>query len=212
MTMLRRLAAVPGFEWGVAVCAHAPDTSPEDACVIHPVSDGVLIAVVDGARCGPSLSIDAQRAISLLESARTLDVIPLLRLCTDLVPATYGIVRGLASCNTSTGRMTWLGVSKFSGHIVRAHPLAVSGAELHLTRGGTRGLRLPPMRPFGTTLEAGDLLILATDEMEHGIAHGAPAHETAHDIAARILASHQTAVPDALVFVGRFLGVRVGHA
>ena len=206
LTTTRRVAMVPGLEWAVAACSRAPSSSPESACVVQSVTGGVLIAVVDNARC------DARRAVSLLASARTLDVIPLLRLCTDLIPRTYGLVRGLASCNTSTGRMTWLGVSKFSGHIMRAQPLVASDAELHITRGGTHALRLPPIRPFRTKLETGDVLVLSTDQMERGIAHDVSAHETAQDIATRILASQASATSDTLVFAGRYLGAPAGHS
>jgi hypothetical protein len=173
---------------------------------VHSVNGGVLIAIVDGMRR------DARRALSLLASARTLDVVPLLRLCTDLIPRTYGLVRGLAACNTTTGRMTWLGVSKFSGHIMRAQPLDASDAELHITRGGSYGLRLPPVRPFRTTLETGDVLVLSTDVMERGIAHNHAAHETAEDIAARVLATQTSGAPDTLVFAGRYLGAPTGHS
>lgn len=183
-------------------------THSGDTCVIHAVDDGILVAVIDGSGHGPEAARAVERATRAISTAESLDVIPVIRLCNDLLPATRSVVMGIAACNTVKNTLTWLAVGNIAGHVVRAHPLAMPRSEMMITRGGTLGLHLPHLVPNATPLHAGDLLILATEGLIHGIAHGASSNATPQGIANGILATHAFPADDALVFVARYLGLQ----
>ena len=95
------------------------------------------------------------------------------------------------------GQMEWLAVGNVSGYIVRsAPPHRHEGA---LTRGGVVGWRMPSLHMRSARLDAGDLLIMATDGIRDGFVSSVEPILSPRIIASRILEENGRGYDDALV-------------
>jgi len=205
--MTWREVPTPGLDWGLAP-PPLRGLAGFDSCVVQPVASGLLIAVVNGMGHEPDAALAAERMVRAIREARTLDVTPIVRCCDDFFPRERGVVLGLAALDTSANQLTWLGVGNVFGQVLRAHPLEGSRSEVMRTRGGTQGLRLPILHPTSLPIDAGDLLVVATNGFRPTLAHGNGAGETAQALADSILRSRAEPHDGAFVFVGRYLGLR----
>jgi len=97
------------------------------------------------------------------------------------------------------------GVGNVEGRLVHAGAGPHAPTEGALTKGGVVGYNLPSIRVTGTDLDAGDVIVLATDGIDSGFAQAITAGGSAQDIADRILATHGKQSDDALVVVVRYL-------
>ena len=77
-----------------------------------------------------------------------------------------------------------------------------------MTRGGVVGYRLPSLYPGGTHLDAGDVLVMATDGIRSGFVSSVDPILSPQIIASRILEEHGRGYDDALVVVARYEGDR----
>jgi phosphoserine phosphatase RsbX len=85
---------------------------------------------------------------------------------------------------------------------------APSRHEAIVTRGGVVGYRLPSLHLGGTHLDAGDMLVMATDGIRSGFISSADPVLSPEIIASRILEEHCRGNDDALVVVARYEGDR----
>ena len=100
------------------------------------------------------------------------------------------------------GQMEWLAVGNVSGYVVRsAPPHRHEGA---LARGGVVGWRMPSLHTGSVRLDAGDLLIMATDGIRDGFASFVEPILSPRIIACRILEENGRGYDDALVLVARY--------
>ena len=83
--------------------------------------------------------------------------------------------------------------------LVRAEGGTARRADSIMLLGGVVGFKLPPLRPSTTPVEAGDLLILATDGISDGYLPGLDPAAGPRALADRILAEHARGGDDALV-------------
>lgn len=104
------------------------------------------------------------------------------------------------------GQMEWMGVGNVAGYVVRsAPPHRCEGAS---TRGGVVGWRMPTLRVGKARLDAGDLVIVATDGIQEGFASCVEPIQSPRTIASRILDEGSRGYDDALVLVARYDGGR----
>ena len=192
-------------EWGVASRPLAAEELG-DAHIVHPLSDGVLLGVVDGLGHGPAAAAASRAAIRLLVGANGDPPLAALRRCHEGLRATRGVVLTLAWLDVRVDCMTWLGVGDVQGVLQRRRP----GPDVHrvtmVGRNGVVGRNLPPMTPGLLSIANGDLLILATDGIRPGFAEEAHRQDSPQQVADAILAEHGTGTDDALVLVVRYLG------
>lgn len=213
---------LPLIEWGVAAQALAGQAESGDQCLVKPLPNGVLVAVVDGLGHGNKAAAVAKTAIATLERHAHESVISLLKCCHKELLGTRGVVMSLASLNALKGTMTWLGVGNVKGLLLRADAGASPAHGSLLLHGGVVGYRLPSLRAAVVPVTRGDTLLFATDGIRSGFTEGLirsdsplrpldtlgtiQAQDGAQQIADRIFAQHSRGTDDALVLVVRYVG------
>lgn len=197
----------PGLEWGVAIAPLKGEVLSGDSYIVRAIKDCILIAVIDGVGHGDEAAEAARRAIQVLERAEDPNVIALVRRCHDVLMDTRGVVMSIAVINVVEHSMTWLGVGNVAGHVLRSDPNTMPTREVMLTRGGTVGLRLPMLVASVTEMKPGDVFLLATDGLAPGYSNEVRLDAPLQQLADQILKSYSRGTDDALVLVGRFLGV-----
>ncbi len=203
-----RAQKTPGLEWGVAIAPLAGEKSSGDSYVVRAVNEtAILIAVIDGVGHGDEAADAAQRAVQVLARTQEPNVISLVRRCHDVLTDTRGIVMSIAVLDMLQHSMTWLGVGNVAGHVLRADPNTMPVRETMLTRGGTIGLRLPMLVASVTELRPGDVFMLATDGLAPGYSSEVRLDAPLQQLADQILATYARGTDDALVLVGRYLGL-----
>jgi hypothetical protein len=173
---------------------------------MHPVSDGVLIAVVDGLGHGAEAAMAAEVATATLETYSREPVISLLERCHSALRHTRGAAISVASFSATYASMTWVGVGNVEGIVLRADK-AVSAQEHIPLFPGVAGYRLPPLRASVTPVNRGDLVMLYTDGIRGDVLFDPISRRSPELIAHRICDKYSKDTDDALVFVARYVGL-----
>jgi negative regulator of sigma-B (phosphoserine phosphatase) len=215
--------------WGVASLALAGEKESGDQFLVKPYERGILVAVVDGVGHGEKAAGVAKTATSVLAEYAHESTVSLLERCHRALRGTRGVVMSLASFDPSSSSLTWLGVGNVEGILLRARAfkarpvpggatiLSTEGMtrearETILLKGGIVGYQLPSLRPLTVPVEAGDLLILATDGVRSAFSRALPLADSPQAMADYILAQHQRGTDDALVLVARYQGLALSQA
>ena len=196
----------PLIEWGVAARPLQGEAASGDLHVVQALSNGVLVAAVDGLGHGPEAAAAARSAVLTLEGYAHEPVISLIKRCHESLTRTRGVVMSLASFNALDNTMTWLGVGNVEGALLRADDTASPARESILLRGGVVGYQLPALHASILLVTRGDVLILATDGIRGGFAEDVTLSDPPQQIAEQILARRASGTDDALVLVARYLG------
>jgi len=196
----------PLIEWGVAARPLQGEAASGDLHVVQALSNGVLVAAVDGLGHGPEAAAAARSAVLTLEGYAHEPVISLIKRCHESLTRTRGVVMSLASFNALDNTMTWLGVGNVEGALLRADDTASPARESILLRGGVVGYQLPALHASILPVTRGDVLILATDGIRGGFAEDVTLSDPPQQIAEQILARRASGTDDALVLVARYLG------
>jgi hypothetical protein len=104
------------------------------------------------------------------------------------------------------GQVEWMGVGNVGGMVVRSAPPYPH--ESVVARAGIVGYRLPSLYQGGARLDAGDLLVMATDGIRNDFVSSLDPALPPHTIASQILEGHSRDYDDALVVVARYDGGR----
>ena len=115
---------LPFLEWGIAGRPMPGETESGDQYVVHPLPDGVLLAVVDGLGHGPDAAAAARDAIAIVQAHSHEPLIPLVKRCHEALRRTNGVVMTLAAFHCRDKVLTWLGVGNVEGLLVRSDVLA----------------------------------------------------------------------------------------
>src|SRR5579872_3590146 len=97
----------PLIEWGVAMRSLAGQTSSGDRCLVAPLPNGVLIAVIDGLGHGDEAAAVADMAVAALRRYAGEPVTRLLRQCHEALQETRGVVMSLAWLNAENNTLSW---------------------------------------------------------------------------------------------------------
>ncbi len=181
-------------------------TESGDAYVAQPVSQGMLVAVMDGIGHGAEAATAARIATTALESCSRESIVSMLRRCHERLQGTRGVVMSLALLNEADETLTWIGVGNVEGWLLRAEATANPKQESLLLRGGVLGNRLPSPCASIIPLMNGDTLIFATDGIRNGFTQEVNLSDPPQKIADAILAQHNKETDDALVLVVRYRG------
>ena len=164
-----------------------------------------LIAVMDGLGHGPDAHEATSGAIAAIAETPDAPLRSLFERCNKALQRTRGVVMTIAAI-AGDGQMEWLAVGNVSGYIVRsAPPHRHEGA---LTRGGVVGWRMPSLHTRSARLDAGDLLIMATDGIQDRFVSSVEPILSPRIIASRILEENGRGYDDALALVARYDGGR----
>ncbi|MEW5935560.1 MAG: SpoIIE family protein phosphatase [Bacillota bacterium] len=195
----------PDPHWAVAQLPLAGEAEAGDQCLVKTTPSGVLIAVADGLGHGSEAAQAARTALTTADGSSHEPLPGIMRRCHAALLRTRGAVVALASADTATRTLVWLGVGNILAVLVRGGARRAPAREWLTCRSGTVGYRLPAvLRPSTTSLDPGDLLVLATDGIRDGFAEDIdPAWEPQH-AANHVLSRWARGGDDALVLAVRF--------
>jgi len=195
-------------EWGVSTRCRRGETLNGDLAIVKLVSDGALVAAVDGLGHGSEAARAARAAERVVLDSDGGDLVPLLECCHAALSETRGAAISLAFVSAREGRMRWLGVGNVEGRVLSGDPSVrrLKGSLALLN--GVPGHQLPYMQIATLDLVPGDVLVLATDGIAAGFADSLNAGGSAQAISDRIMARHGRVDDDALVVTVRYLGRR----
>jgi phosphoserine phosphatase RsbX len=194
------------LDWGVATLALAGQSESGDLHLVAPVSNGVLVAVVDGLGHGEEAAAAARLAVQTLERFADEPPLFLLQRCHASLKGTRGVVMSLARFDAPRGTMTWLGVGNVEGILHHSNWAERSMRDSLVTRGGIVGGELPAVQAGVIPVEAGDTLVFSTDGIRGGFSEDVSAREQPQRLADLLLSRYGKGTDDALVLVARYLG------
>ena len=198
--------SLPEIEWAAASRAAGRNSESGDACLVKPVANGTLIAVVDGLGHGPEAVLAAKRALETIErSPHTLPTALVLD-CHHALHATRGVVMGLVFVDARANALTWVGIGDVRALLCRTEPVGPARLDALYAHNGVVGRTLPPLRPVLRSLMAGDTVIVATDGIRGGFAAAPRSGESPERVASELLERYAVATDDALVLVARYRG------
>jgi phosphoserine phosphatase RsbX len=203
--MTLTVGATNWVDWAATGTPIPGETSSGDGHLIVRGATRTLIAVIDGLGHGPEAHLAATAAIAAIAEIPDAPLRSLFEHCHGALRRTRGVVMTIASI-AGDGQMEWLGVGNVDAIVVRS--AAPDGHEAIVTRGGVVGYRMPSLHPCGTHLNAGDVLVMATDGIQSGFAGFVDPILSPETIASRILEGHTRGYDDALVVVARYEGDR----
>ena len=160
---------------------------------------------MDGLGHGPEAHRATTAAIAAIAEIPDAPFRSLFEHCDRALRRTRGVVMTIASI-AADGQLEWMGVGNVEAIVVRS--AAPYHREAIVTRGGVVGYRLPSLYPGGTRLDAGDVLVLATDGIRSDFASSVDPILSPQIIGSRILEEHGRGYDDALVVVARYEGSR----
>ena len=193
---------------GVAGFVLPGQTESGDLEIVKPISDGMLIGIVDGLGHGQEAAIAAKEAIKIIGSSSNNSIVQLVKCCHEGLKTTRGVAMSLAALNTDNDTMTWLGIGNVEGILFRADPRSNPSYESLLLRPGVVGYVLPQLQTSVLTLIKGDLLVFISDGIKSDFAGSIPSvsNNTPRQIAERICSRQVKGTDDALVLVTRYKG------
>src|ERR1044071_6898396 len=194
------------IDWGVAWRPLPGQHVCGDMHLVKTLSDGVLLAVVDGLGHGDEAVVASKTAVRVLERHAEDTLVGLFHRCHLELHRTRGVVMTAAVLHEGENRLNWMGVGNVEAVLVHAHRSSRPASERVLLRNGIVGYRLPELRLSSPPIAPDDLLIFATDGIGPGFAEGLVLDDPPQRIADRILKRHVKPWDDALVLVVRYVG------
>jgi serine/threonine protein phosphatase PrpC len=194
------------IHWGVATLALEGQRESGDLHLVRPVTDGVLVAVVDGLGHGEEAAAAARIAVDALEQFAEEPPLSLLQRCHVALRGSRGVVMSLARFDAPRSTMTWLGVGNVEGVLHHADWSERSARASLITRGGIVGSEVPAIQAAVIPVGPRDTLVFATDGIGNGFLSDVSVHDQPQRLADQILARHGKGTDDALVLVARYLG------
>ena len=195
-------------DWVVWASAGNPcpgETSSGDGHLVARRPLRTLIAVMDGLGHGPEAHKAATAATAAITEIPDASLPSLFEHCHEALRRTRGVVMTIASI-AADGQVEWMGVGNVGGMVVRSAPPYPH--ESVVARAGIVGYRLPSLYQGGARLDAGDLLVMATDGIRNDFVSSLDPALPPHIIASQILEGHSRDYDDALVVVTRYDGGR----
>lgn len=196
-------------QFGVACAALPGESTSGDRHVVRTFPDGMLVGAIDGLGHGEEASRAAAIASRILENYAGESVIGLLERCHEGLRRSRGVVMSIASFDTRTHAMIWLGIGNVEGILFRHDPTANPHREYLLARPGVIGRRFEQPRASVISVAPGDTLMFATDGLDCSqslLSLPPNGHEDPQRMADRILKTCWKRSDDALVVVARYTG------
>jgi serine phosphatase RsbU (regulator of sigma subunit) len=194
---------IEGMEWGAAISS-LDAGGCGDAHFVAPLSDGALMAAIDGLGHGVEAAAAARLATQCLARNAAEPVAVLIQRCHEALHGTRGAAMTIASWNFEDSSMSWAGIGNVEAVLLRAD--RKTQPDRITLRGGVVGYRLPSLRVSGVTLSRGDTLIMATDGIASEFITGVARETSPREIAEAIHREYARGTDDALVLVVRYIG------
>jgi phosphoserine phosphatase RsbX len=191
------------IRWAVAGRPLEGEPLSGDMYVAEETAAGALLAVIDGLGHGPEAARAAEAAVEVLTAQPQAPVDALVEDCHRALRRTRGAAITVVSVDASARRLDWIGVGNVEGRLLRAPTEHRREDQSLLLRAGVVGYRMPPLPVATASIEAGDLLVLATDGVDSAFGEAVDHHADLQDIADELLARHGKPTDDAMVLVAR---------
>ncbi len=191
------------LEVGSVSHAIAPQQECGDAWTIESVSDGFVVAAIDGLGHGRDAARAAHRAVAAISQSAGSTPEGIMRACHRALLGTRGAAISLARVDIAAERVTWLGVGNVEGLVLNT--IGPRGTNLQgeslVVRGGVVGYDLPHLQAMHLPFKLGALLVFTTDGIKQGFSNEIPVGRHPQEIAEQIMAGHDRGTDDALVLV-----------
>lgn len=198
-------SALDRIEWGVARQTHPGETVSGDVHVVVPHGRGVLLGVIDGSGHGPEAAHAAHLAVAALQLEPDASVTDQLAHCHAALAHSRGAVMTLADFNSRDRTLTLCGVGNVEAMLFHAGGAAGSAPKATAPlRGGVVGEQLPEPYPAVMPVEAGDVLVMASDGVRLDFRQEPGLKSPPQRLADTLLKKHAKGNDDALVLVVRF--------
>jgi phosphoserine phosphatase RsbX len=206
MTSARQSQVIPGFvECGISARPIPGEIESGDLHLVVALTDGMLIAVIDGLGHGREAAAAARAAVDSLREAPHEALAVLMQRCHLALRNTRGAALSLAWIDGVRDQLTWVSVGNVAGTLVRADPLSTPNHETLAPRGGVIGHQIPPLRVNTLPIANGDMLVFATDGVSSRFHIDSPIAWCAQDLADHIVDCHGKETDDVLVVVARYI-------
>ena len=191
------------LEWGAAGAALDGQASGDHYLVL-PDAERPLVCMMDGLGHG----VDARRAsldcASILEAHSGAALIDLVGYCHEGLRGTRGVAMTLLQIDRERDLLEWVAVGNVEGLVLREGLARGATFSAVVQRGGVVGYRLPPLKATHVNLQAGDLLVLATDGIQSGFADSVDQRLAPQELADTLLSRFARPSDDRLVLVLRY--------
>lgn len=191
------------FRWASASRPRDDRGPSGDLHVVESLGGADRIAVIDGLGHGLEAAVAAGLAVRTLQANPTDSLTEALLACHHALGRTRGAVMSLARVGEDA--LSWVGVGNVDALLIHG-PNRPAGRKHLAPRGGVIGHSMPPLRPSGTSIVRGDLLIMATDGLRGDFADHVELHGTPDRIVEVLIRTCRTGRDDALVFAARYDG------
>jgi negative regulator of sigma-B (phosphoserine phosphatase) len=205
MGTMNAVAAPSAIEWAVAARTLGGESVSGDLHVVADFPGGALAGVVDGLGHGPEAAVAAEAAVTVLKRDAGALVSTLITTCHAALRRTRGVVMSLASFNSATNSVSWVGIGDVEAVLLRTGE-ADRRRESIILRGGVVGYQLPPFRETTHPVRKGDVLIFCTDGVRPDFISEVTNDREPQAIADEVLARYAKSTDDALVLVVRYRG------
>jgi hypothetical protein len=195
----------PVIEWGWAGKSFTASEESGDLQVVLPLSNGALLALIDGLGHGPEARAAACEAAAVLAKDPTRPPLELIQRCHEALRKTRGAVMSVARIHAADAALEWCGVGNVEAILLRPDRTP-HRTESVVARGGVVGYRLPPLKAARVALCPRDLLLMATDGISSDFSYDLQLEDAPQSLADDILARYAKASDDSLVLVARYLG------
>jgi negative regulator of sigma-B (phosphoserine phosphatase) len=156
------------LEWGIAGRPMPGESESGDEFIVHPRPGGALLAVIDALGHGPAAASAARIAAACLRAHAHAPLGALMNLCHDALRQTHGVVVSVASFDSASRTLGWIGVGNVECVLIRGDALARPQRVFLVPRGGVVGYQLPPVRASDVPIAECDTVVFATDGIRHG--------------------------------------------
>lgn len=188
-------------DWGVAMSPYPGEQRSGDSYLVRESGDAVVFAVVDALGHGDEAAHVGRTAVAALAGRIDRPLVEAVEICHQGLHGSRGAALTVASLQA--GVLTWLAVGNVEGVLART-----DGRRSYVVqRGGVVGSRLPALHVATEDVDAGDVLLLATDGIAPrfaGAVEAATLPGSAQAIAGEVHREFATGGDDALVLAARF--------
>ncbi len=181
--------------------------SGDQPVAIDIAGEAALFGVMDGLGHGPAAATPALRAVDALRRARSERLEVLVQLCHRVLAGTRGVAMTLARVDFTANTLTWTGVGNVTANLIAKSARGIHVRSSARLTAGVVGYRIPEIRPAQVVrLRAGDLIVIASDGINHYPVEGIDFAASTSAIAEHILVEHAKDTDDAMVLTARHRG------
>lgn len=198
---------IPGIEWAVAQRPLPGEAVSGDHYVVRPLTDGVLLAVIDGLGHGYEAARASHLAADSLNNASPAHgLTTMIRECHEALRGTRGAALTAVLYHSVLGQLQWISVGNVEGVLWHLPGQPEAQRQCITLRGGVVGYQLPTVHVATLPVAAGDICCLASDGISSGFVEKTPAFVEPRRLADYIMERYGKTTDDALVLAVRFGG------